>query len=413
MGYHTAVFSHYSVLFCSLKWKALRIHSLRKRFFFYYYYRYPGKCARLCALGRWQAVIYFFPLLVFKTHRCNISSVDEPRSLPVGALCLGVSTQAVNLCPHSRRSAIRDGREVRIPSPATWNGCFSLPLSRRPFSFDWSWKVTPCHQPLRPSLGDTVRVSDATTRVQSRYSGAREEEKKKKMPSKFRCFPTGPAAETYFLNTWRKYPTQLFQTRWCASAGSLVCFFSVQWREDEKVGRVAGRRCAAVGDSGRLLLRSCPSCLDGESAGWLELVGGIAPPCVFEWELKWYSHICWGVDICSKPNSLSRSPSQHTHTHTHTYKEQDSEGFMLDASEMCVPFQEGQPSNIRSNSLCIHLHFSASLSECLGVNGQFRLTTCPIAKILVKRMKVLDLYLPFISQAVVTLWAQCIPELSV
>lgn len=58
--------------------------------------------------------------------------------------------------------------------------------------------------------------------------------------------------------------------------------------------------------------------------------------------------------------SLALPPS------THTCKEQHSEGFMSEASEMCVPFQEGQPSNIRSNSLCIHLHFSASLSECLG-----------------------------------------------
>lgn len=78
-------------------------------------------------------------------------------------------------------------------------------------------------------------------------------------------------------------------------------------------------------------------------------------------------HMLRGGYMLKVQSSLSPPPTLPTPpTSTHAYKKQDSEGFMLDMCEMCVPFQEGQPSNIRSNSLRIHPHYSASLSECLG-----------------------------------------------
>lgn len=97
------------------------------------------------------------------------------------------------------------------------------------------------------------------------------------------------------------------------------------------------------------------------------------------WVLRWTRHRrvqhvhSWRTKhlmlaIFDEPEVKSAFRQQHLSlslSHTHTHKEQDSGGFMLDTSEMCVSFQEGQQSNIRSNWLSIHPLFSASPSASL------------------------------------------------
>lgn len=111
-------------------------------------------------------------------------------------------------------------------------------------------------------MGDALRVSDVTTRVQSRYSGAWKRRDAVKVP----LLSYWPSGGNLLSITWRKYPTQPFQARCCGCGGSL---FSVQFMgEGEKVGGVAGRRCAAVRNSGRLLLRSCRTSLGRAAPGY-------------------------------------------------------------------------------------------------------------------------------------------------
>lgn len=187
---------------------------------------YPGKCARLCAPWQVAGSNLLSPPSLFSRRTDVIFRAWMSR----GAYLLALG---VLVCQHRRWTSVLiaaaplSETEERFASPLRQHetaASLSLSLSHAGRSVSTgaeklhhainlcgrAW-VTRCGCQMEPP------------RVQSRYSGARGG-KKKRMPSKFRCFSTGPAVETYFLIPRGKYPSQLFQTRWCGCAGSLIFF---------------------------------------------------------------------------------------------------------------------------------------------------------------------------------------------
>lgn len=161
--------------------------------------------ACVCVTGTTVVCFSFFKFFTSRTFCIKLTFTDfqtteKQTTLPVGAACPDLLAQPLNLSPHSRRSSIRDGGKVRIPSPATWN----------------VYSLTPAAQ-VRLELKSYTIPSTSSAQLQWHTAGVRCDHLGSKQrgalavtPAQERdAFKLPLLLETgnLLFNSWMKYPT--------------------------------------------------------------------------------------------------------------------------------------------------------------------------------------------------------------